>query len=135
MANFPDLGAQLTYAAGAVPAAYPATTTLFHASATDGLALWVKFTTDAATNFTSYSIKLQGSYDGVGWADLQITDQGSGTTSNEITVTVSAGNGGVWRVFETTSQRFTKSGCQILLKGNGGAVKAGDAATVYVEAW
>src|SRR5579872_2113211 len=143
MANNSDLGAKLVYAAGAVPTAYPDAGTIlspaqtFYAGGSTAISLWVKFTLGASSNFTGFGIKLQDSYDGSAgsWLDVQLVDQASSTTSNEIVVTGLSANTTVWRLLQTTSERFSPGGNQILFKGNGGAVTAGDAVTVYVTAW
>lgn len=142
MANYSDMGAQLSYTgatsgAQAVPTAYPSVTTIINAGAASNLVFWVKFTTGAASNFTGFSVKLQGSYNGAAgsWVDLETTAANTGATASEQVVTGLVAATTYWRAFQTSSNRLCPGGLQLLFKANGGAVSADDVLIVYVTAW
>lgn len=139
MANYSNLGSVLAYA-GNVPVAYPAAGAVgggvINAGAGQNLKLYVKIVTDAASSFTGVGIKLQESYDASAgsFLDVLMTDNaGTGTTANEKVQTVTAGTT-TWVVLSTSNARLANN-LQVIVKGNGGAAKAGDAITVYAMAW
>jgi hypothetical protein len=106
---------------------------VFHVAAAKGLALIVAATFMAATTVTDERVKLQGTYDGTNWFDLQTVRQDTGVTAAEQVIAAVA-NSTQYIALETSSEWAAAiKGVRVIGKCTGTA-GTGDAITVSAVA-
>lgn len=131
----------IVYSAGttAITASYPAAPitggTVLGVGGTTSQVIWVKFVTDAATNFTSFNFEVADSFDGTAgsWLlnNFYRSDTASPPAITECVTNVVAGTT-TWVKVQTTDLRGGLGGMTVFLKAAGGVAKAGDSATIFV---
>lgn len=94
-----------------------------------GLSIWLTITWKSGTSVTSTEVKVQGSYDGTNFVDLQTVDAASGTVAVEQTYAATAAST-TYASLQTTNGWLCKGGIRVLAKSTGAAA-AGDLITGY----
>lgn len=132
-----DLGTKLSKTgtgAGAaqLTTAYTAGTT-FNVGATNNLAIWAIVAAADAT-MTSVEVKLQTSYDGDNWVDIESETLDAATLAAEQSITCSAAST-VYAAIGTQRHRLLNYARVVAKATAGGALQAGDSVVVKVLAW
>ena len=104
-------------------------TSIFAAGGESAVALWLTLVWANGTTATSTEVKLQGSYDGTNFVDLQTVDATNGNVAVEQTYTATD-NTTEYHCIETTSNFLCYGGLRVQAKITG-TVSSTDSVTVY----